>query len=160
MFNDLDTKTGKIIPKWREMRTQVLEAFDKHPIETSVEDIENVLHTDAYNSLSIEGYDVTEELIGTVASDEWSDVRINDEQCKLSLITRGYYLVFQKVKDSIVRIKTIGCSSSQIIESEFMDWYVEMWRPFVAAGIIRMSDIMLNSIKSMQKHIGPDSLLA
>lgn len=59
MFKYLGTKTGKIIPKWREMRTQVLEAFDKHPIETSVEDIENVLHTDAYNSLSIEGYGVT-----------------------------------------------------------------------------------------------------
>ena len=187
MFEDLDTKTGKIIPKWREMRTQVLEAFDKHPIETSVEDIENVLHTDAYNSLSIEGYRVTEELIGTVASDEWSDVRTNDEQCKLSLITRGYYLAFQKVKDSIVRIKTRGCSSSQIIESEFMDWYVEMWRPFVAAGIIRMSDIvgyrnqpvyirdsrhvppaahkildyiMSKSITSMRRRIGPDLLLA
>lgn len=159
MFKDLDTKTGKIIPKWREMRTQVLEAFDKHPIETSVEDIENVLHTDAYNSLSIEGYGVTEELIGTVASDEWSDVRINDEQYKLSLITRGYYLVFQKVKDSIVRIKTIGCSSSQIIESEFMDWYVEMWRPFVAAGIIRMSDIVGYRNQSVyikdSRHIPP-----
>jgi Fic family protein len=143
MFKDLDTKTGKIIPKWREMRIQVLEAFDKHPAETSVEDIESIFSTDAYNSLSIEGYGVTEELIGTVASDDWSDVQTdNDELRKLSLVARGYYLAFQKVKDSIVWIKTRGCSSSQIIESEFMDWYVEMWRPFVEAGIIRMSDIV------------------
>ena len=41
-----------------------------------------------------------------------------------------------------MKIKDNNLNPGQCVESDFMDWYVEMWQPFVATGILKHSDII------------------
>ena len=130
---------GVISDKWNEMRQQVIDTFNSNHMGMSSAMTDDVSIEDVYNSLSIEGYKVDRALINNVLSGQ-RDVESDDE--KTVLIIKGYYQAFQKVSDSIVRIRTEHLNPGQYVESEFMDWYIDMWRPFVDAGIIKLSDIM------------------
>ena len=130
---------GVISDKWKEMRQQVIDTFDLFYTGMSLEMTDDVSIEDVYNSLSIEGYKVDRTLINNVLSGQ-REVESDDE--KTVLIIKGYYQAFQKVNDSIVRIRTEHLNPGQCVEFEFMDWYIEMWKPFVDAGIIKLSDIM------------------
>ena len=138
-----ELKSGKIASMWKKMRQQVIDSFDKHHTGTSIEEIEEKYKEDAYHSLSIEGYVVTQELIDRVSSGKWNPKgNKDDEQQKNALAARGYYQAFQKVKETIMKIKDKNLNPGQCVESDFMDWYVEMWQPFVATGILKHSDII------------------
>ena len=64
--------------------------------------MEEIYATDAYNSLSIEGYRVTPELIEQVKSGNWNpDGNRADKEQRDAMAARGYYQAFQKVKESI-----------------------------------------------------------
>jgi Fic family protein len=130
---------GVISDKWNEMRQQVIDTFDLFYTGMPLEMTDDVSIEDVYNSLSIEGYKVDRTLTNNVLSGQ-RDVESDDE--KTVLIIKGYYQAFQKVNDSIVRIRTEHLNPGQCVESEFMDWYIDMWRPFIDAGIIKLSDIM------------------
>ena len=119
--------------------TQVIDTFNSNHMGMSSEMTDDVYIEDVYNSLSIEGYKVNRTLINNVLSRQ-RDVESDDE--KTVLIIKGYFQAFQKVNDSIVQIRTENLNPGQYVESEFMDWYIDMWRPFVDAGIIKLSDIM------------------
>ena len=130
---------GVISDKWNEMRQQVIDTFDLFYTGMSLETTDDVSIEDVYNSLSIEGYKVDRTLINNVLSRQ-RDVESDDE--KTVLIIKGYFQAFHRVNDSIVQIRTEHLNPGQYVESEFMDWYIDMWRPFVDAGIIKLSDIM------------------
>lgn len=130
---------GVISDKWKEMRQQIIDTFDLFYTGMSLEMTDDVSIEDVYNSLSIEGYKVDRTLINNVLSGQ-RKVESDDE--KTVLIIKGYFQAFQKVNESIVRIRTEHLNPVQCVESEFMDWYIEIWKPFVDAGIIKLSDIM------------------
>lgn len=93
--------------------------------------------SDAYNSLSIEGYQVTEELIERVAKNGWDPE--NNEEDKASrdaMAARGYFQAFGAVKESIRRILG-GGSLGEVLMTDHREWYSELFGPAVTAGILK-----------------------
>lgn len=95
---------------------------------------------DAYHSLSIEGYKVSDELIEKVKSGDW-DPKNADKEANNALVARGYYQAFQSVKATIRKILE-GAKPGQAVEDDHDDWYFEMWQSMVAAGIYKPSAIV------------------
>src|SRR5262249_48775791 len=92
--------------------------------------------SDAYHSLSIEGYRVTPELIERVRGGAWNaDTREADRNDRDALAARGYWLSFQKVKEAVAQIIE-GADAATLVRSAHRDWYREMFQPFVATGLI------------------------
>lgn len=131
---------------WKEMRGVVLENF---PAPTGIssdregylKQVEDIYVTDAYHSLSIEGYRVSRELIERVRSGNWNpDFNQNDAEDKNALAARGYWLAHEAVKKSIRKILA-GENPGSVIEQDLSIWYRELFAPSVTAGISRASDL-------------------
>ncbi len=131
---------------WREMRPVVLRHFPEpgaRPIDANayMRRAESVYVTDAYHSLSIEGYRVTPELIERVRSGDWNPERNEDDRERLNaLAARGYWQAYQSVRSSIERILS-GENAGEVVESDHRAWYREMFAPGVAAGIHKPADL-------------------
>lgn len=130
---------------WAEMRGAVLETFPAAPglpvdVGAYLEQLEDVYATDAYNSLSIEGYRVSAELIERVRSGNWNPDNGADREHQDALAARGYWQAFQKVKDSVSRILQ-GANAGEVTHTDHAKWYREMFGPSVAAGILKPGDL-------------------
>jgi len=96
--------------KWEKMREDVIAFFPKaHPIVNDIDAylkrVDDIYVTDAYHSLSIEGYRVSPELIEKVRSGAWNpDGDEEDRALKDALAARGYWEAFQRVKESIRKV--------------------------------------------------------
>jgi len=83
---------------WQSMREIVLRTFPVEPgipsdIDTFMNSVEEHYKTDAYHSLSIEGYRVTPELIQKVATGDWNpDRNDSDAEMKNAMAAHGYWL--------------------------------------------------------------------
>ena len=92
---------------WNQMRHTVIENFPKSAglpknIDAYLKQVEEIYVTDAYHSLSIEGYRVTTELIEKVKSGKWKpDMDEKDNELRNAMVARGYWQAFQSVKKSI-----------------------------------------------------------
>lgn len=150
-----DTRTTTIYAKspyvarmrmmWATMKEQVLENFPQMPkavtdIESYLDHVDEKYLEDAYHSLSIEGYQVSRELIDKVRSGNWQPDG-DDKEHKSALVARGYYQAFQSVKDSVRKILA-GVNAGDILEEDHSRWYRQMWMPFVSAGILTASDLI------------------
>lgn len=150
-----DTRTTTIYAKspyvarmrmmWATMKEQVLENFPQMPkavtdIESYLDHVDEKYIEDAYHSLSIEGYQVSRELIDKVRSGNWQPDG-DDKEHKSALVARGYYQAFQSVKDSVRKILA-GVNAGDILEEDHSRWYRQMWMPFVSAGILTASDLI------------------
>ncbi|EKD96865.1 MAG: hypothetical protein ACD_23C01213G0001, partial [uncultured bacterium] len=92
--------------------------------------------SDAYNSLSIEGYRVTDELIERVASGDWNpDGDPEHNRTRDALAARGYYQAFQAVKESISKVLAKD-NAGLVVKRDHHDWYAELFGPTVTAGIV------------------------
>jgi hypothetical protein len=101
-----------------------------------VEMLEGVYKLDAYHSLSIEGYQVTPELIERVATGAWAPEKVAaDRDSKAALAARGYWLAFERVRNDVKRILASN-NAPQVVRAAHRDWYREMFSPHVAAGLI------------------------
>lgn len=129
---------------WRDWREVVIEHFPPAPglptdITETTEFLKNVddrYASDAYNSLSIEGYDVTDELIERVARGNWNPD--NDEQHKKdrdTLAARGYYQAFGAVKQTMARIFK-GERVGDAVRFDHQLWYAALFGTAVSAGIL------------------------
>jgi fido (protein-threonine AMPylation protein) len=131
---------------WQQMRNIVIEHFPNEPglsknISAYLKNVEDIYMTDAYNSLSIEGYKVSSELIEKVRSGNWNPgTNKEDEEYKNALAARGYWQAFQYVKESIRKILN-GQNSGSVLRSDHSFWYRELFTPGVAAGILKASDL-------------------
>lgn len=130
---------------WADMRNQVLDNFPQSPktvvdIDSYLEHVDEKYLEDAYHSLSIEGYQVSRELIEKVRSGNWEPDG-DDKEHKSALVARGYYQAFQAVKDS-VRAILRGENAGKVLEEDHSRWYRQMWMPFVTAGILSASDLI------------------
>ncbi|GFI00753.1 hypothetical protein IMSAGC004_03162 [Bacteroidaceae bacterium] len=136
---------ARIRMMWATMREQVLENFPQTPeavadIESYLEHVDEKYLEDAYHSLSIEGYQVSRELIEKVRSGNWKPDSDDKEQ-KSALVARGYYQAFQSVKESVRKILA-GQNAGGVLEEDHSRWYRQMWMPFVTAGILTASDLI------------------
>lgn len=130
---------------WKSMRDAVIatkpDISGTVTPEAYMKDVEDRYKLDAYHSLSIEGYKVSDELIEKVCSGNWKpDSSSSDRDNKNALAARGYWQAFQEVKKSIRTIIS-GSNAGTVVETDHRIWYQEMFAPSVMAGIIKTSDI-------------------
>ena len=126
---------------WRSMRDVVAEKFPEAPGLPEdkgryLESVEDIYKSDAYHSLSIEGYSVTPALIERVQQGNWDPGHHEeDRKNRDALAARGYWQAFQKVKEAIADI-IAGANPGARARASHMDWYRELFQPFVATGVI------------------------
>ena len=97
-------------------------------------EVDEVFRTDAYHSLSIEGYQVTPELIDRARSGEW-DSEGADRHHRDALAASGYWRAFRRVRDAVARVLA-GQVASGLARSEHQVWHRELFAPSVSAGIV------------------------
>ncbi|MBR09480.1 MAG: cell filamentation protein Fic [Rickettsiales bacterium] len=137
---------NRIRMMWSDMREIVLECFPKPPglpddKKGYIKNLEDIFVTDAYNSLSIEGYMVTEELIERVRSGTWNPEKNEEDlQQRNAMAARGYWQAFQLVKESITKVIS-GKNAGNVLDLDHGRWYRELFSPSVAAGILKPSDL-------------------
>ena len=125
---------GRLKLAWSGHRDQVADMFQEPPgLPTNIggylADVEAVFVTDAYHSLSIEGYRVTPELIERVRSGNWNPEQSEeDKRNRDALAARGYWQAFQKVKAAVGDILR-GADPASVVQSGYRDWYREMFAP-------------------------------
>ncbi len=151
---------------WKNMREDVIANFTRSKSSFSpnefLERMEVRYKLDAYHSLSIEGYRVTDELINKVQSGAWKPDG-DDADSKNTLAARGYWQAFQAVKKSVSDILN-GADGAEVAERDLSVWHSEMFMPCVAAGIIKPSDIVgyrshqVYIRNSMHTPLNPDAL--
>jgi fido (protein-threonine AMPylation protein) len=135
---------GRLRVLWESMRDKVITTFPKPPDqplskETYIRAVDAIYQSDAYHSLSIEGYRVTPELIERERTGSWDpDNREPDRRSRDALAARGYWQAFQSVKADIADILT-GANPGALIRRAHRDWYRELFEPCVAAGLIPRS---------------------
>lgn len=132
--------------KWESMRGDVIAIFPKaqpiaNDIEAYLQQMDDIYVTDAYHSLSIEGYRVSPELIEKVRSGTWNpEDDAEDRALKDALAARGYWEAFQRVKES-VRSVLQGADAGEVAERDLSDWYRSLFAPSVTAGILKASQL-------------------
>jgi hypothetical protein len=126
---------------WEAMRSPVISLFPSSPglpanQEAYLRDITDRHVEDAYHSLSIEGYQVSERLIAKIASGEWSpDSSEQDTHDRNALAAHGYHLAFLSVRESVARIIS-GWNAGDVARRDHRDWYRLLFEPSVRAGIV------------------------
>lgn len=143
---ELSPYVNRIRMNWAEMRGVVLENFPQTPelrrnTDEYLKQVDDIYVTDAYHSLSIEGYRVSEALIERVRSGNWNpETNQKDKEYADALAARGYWQAFQAVKKSLVKILD-GDSSGVVAGNDHATWYRELFAPSASAGLISASDL-------------------
>jgi len=131
---------------WKQMRNVVIQYFPDAPkkvltLNAYLEQVQENYKSDAYHSLSIEGYRVTPELIEKVASGDWDPNKsVEDKQQKDAMAARGYFQAFEVVKESIKSVLEDE-NSGEVVDNDHSIWYRELFAPSVAVGLAKASDL-------------------
>ncbi|CAN0121749.1 unnamed protein product, partial [Chrysoparadoxa australica] len=131
---------------WEAMRGPIIDAFPKAPgkrndVKAYLEAIEENYVTDAYHSLSIEGYRVSPDLIERVRSGDWNpELDDKDREHRDALAARGYWQAYQAVRGSVERV--LGNENpGTVADDDHGNWYRELFAPSVTAGLVRPADL-------------------
>ncbi len=125
---------------WQTMREEIVSRFPQAPKKTPtpenyLKQVEEAYVRDAYHSLSIEGYQVSPELIEKVRSGKWNpEASEEDRKHHDALAARGYFQAFESVKKSLARVLD-GENAGKAANQDHADWYRELFIPLVNAGI-------------------------
>ena len=129
---------------WQEMRQTVIDEFPApgdvpSDVQASLTQVEERYVTDAYHSLSIEGYRVTPELIEKLRNGPWQpdgeDARTRD-----AMAAKGYFEAHIKVKDYIGAVLDTRPTSWPLHDA-LTSWYRALFSPSVTAGVLKASDL-------------------
>ena len=150
---------------WQEMGRAIPNHFPESPtkpkdVEDYLQRVEDVYATDAYHSLSIEGYQVSPELIERVRGGDWNpENNESDREHRNGLAARGYWQAYQSVRDSVRQVLE-GKNPGTVAHEHHGDWYREMFAPSVAAGLLRPADLAgyrnLPVFIRSSKHVPPN----
>lgn len=131
---------------WHEMREYIIKKFPKSPgkiidTEQYLKNVDDIYVTDAYHSLSIEGYHVSTELIERVRTGKWSpDDNDFDNEHRNALAASGYWRAFQSVRRSLEKILKEQ-NAGDVVHADHQNWYRELFGPSVDAGILKPTDL-------------------
>ncbi|MFM9885379.1 MAG: Fic family protein, partial [Burkholderiales bacterium] len=150
---DIDLPAREVSPyanrirlMWQAMRDPIVDRFPAPPgrpndLDAYMKRVQENYVTDAYHSLSIEGYRVSPELIELVRSGSWNpDLEEKDREHRDALAAHGYWLAFQAVQRSIRRVLQ-GENPGLVADEDHGGWYREMFSPSVTAGLLRAADL-------------------
>lgn len=103
--------------------------------------VQEIYVTDAYHSLSIEGYRVSPELIEKVRKGSWNPEKdVRDRELQDSLAARGYWQAYQAVRVSLSRVLS-GENAGDVADDDHGKWHRELFAPSVTAGLLRPADL-------------------
>jgi fido (protein-threonine AMPylation protein) len=131
---------------WRDMRESVIETFPAPPkkkieIEAYLKNVDDIFVADAYHSLSIEGYRVSEALIEKIRDGNWDPQHNEQDRAhRNALAARGYFEAFQAVKESVKKVLQ-GANAGEVADDDHREWYRRLFTPSITAGILRPSDL-------------------
>jgi hypothetical protein len=131
---------------WQKMRNPVLEVFPKAPgrpraVQAYLKRVNDAYLMDAYHSLSIEGYQVSRELIERVRRGVWNpDADPLDREQRNAMAARGYWQAYQAVLGSIRKVLQ-GKNAGEVADHDHGAWYRELFAPSVAVGILKPADL-------------------
>jgi Fic/DOC family len=143
---ELSPYVNRMRMSWVGMRDTILEIFPQPPtsrndVDEYLKHVDDIYLTDAYHSLSIEGYRVSEELIERVRSGGWNpEDNRKDREYADALAARGYWQSFQAVKESLAKVLSEN-SAGQVVDNDHAMWYRELFAPSVSAGLTAASDL-------------------
>jgi fido (protein-threonine AMPylation protein) len=132
---------GRMQAMWESMRGAVAPVFPKAPgLPKSGKEylrfVDDIYKSDAYHSLSIEGYNVTPALIERVQRGDWDPEHHDDDrQNRNALAARGYWQAFGKVKRTVAEV-VAGGDAGDLVRTAHREWYRELFQPCVAVGLI------------------------
>lgn len=141
---------------WYRYRPHVMELFPEAPglpQETAsyLSAVEEAYGEDAYNSLSIEGYEVSPALIDRVRSGLWNLAEESaDVQQKDALAAKVYRLAFEATQLSLRRVLQ-GENPGLVVKQDLAHWYQMLFSPSVQAGLLH--DFYLAGYRSHQVYI-------
>jgi hypothetical protein len=138
--------SNRIRAYWQSMRDDIIAAFPEppglpHDKARYLEHVDDVYTSDAYHSLSIEGYRVNAELIERVRDGAWTPEQLaQDREQRDAMAARGYWLAFQEVRNSVEKILN-GQNPGDVAEADHADWFRALFAPSVEANIISAGDL-------------------
>jgi len=152
---------GRIKALWRQMSPVAQKLIPRAPKPPPKPDaylkrVNELYQQDAYHSLSIEGYQVTPELIGRVGGascsphgeqnapptlKDSSQRPITDQAQVNAMAAKGYHAAFQAVTGSLKKIlnkraQPAPAPAPAIIQRDLPDWYRALFSPSVQAGLL------------------------
>lgn len=137
---------GRIRMLWSSMREGVLKFMPKAPGTKAVtkqilKDIQEVYRQDAYHSLSIEGYQVSEDLIAKIESGEWDPDNSEIDRKQIdALAAKGYQTAFEVVLSDISQMLK-NQEAGQVFEKGLQGWYRNLFSPSVRAGLLSPEEL-------------------
>lgn len=139
----------RIIAMWNNFRIDVIKLFPEPLVRVEDLDAEIIINRirgnineDAYHSLSIEGYRVTDDLIKRIRSGEWNpDNSRTDNNLRDTLAAKGYSLAYDAVLKSAGSALN-GANPGAIFKDSLSIWYRELFFPMIQAGILKPSDLV------------------
>jgi Fic family protein len=155
---------------WMKMRETVLKILsDVHPVRQEAASVLAMMDAtyvkDSYNSLSIEGYKITEGLLERVRSGAWNpEKEEEDRDRRNALAARGYYQAYELLKQGVAECFD-GKSPSELFVKGHQGWHFQLFEPCIRAGIVKASDLMgyrrhqVYIRNSMHTPLNPDAVL-
>jgi hypothetical protein len=137
---------GRLRIMWDEMRDAVADALPRPrgkaiDLAEALAEIEARYVADAYNSLSIEGYHVTSDLIERVRSGTWDPDGV-DKPARDAMAAKGYFEAHKLVKSFIATaLKKGAAPTSAEIRDALISWHRALFSPSVLAGLLKTSDL-------------------
>lgn len=131
---------GRLKALWQHMRPVVNEIFPfapgALPSDIYLSRVAEIYTHDAYHSLSIEGYQVTPELITRIAAGEWNpEADVADSGRVNAMAAKGYHETFQAVLTSLREILG-GHAAPATINRDLPAWYRALFSPSVQSGLL------------------------
>lgn len=130
---------------WAAAREDIADAFRDVPMPGPVDipaylaAMDGIYKSDAYHSLSIEGYRVDARLVDRVRGGGWNPAaNEEDRRSRDALAARGYWQAFQRVRADVLRVLE-GGDAAEVFVDGHRAWYREMFQPCVQAGLLEPS---------------------
>jgi fido (protein-threonine AMPylation protein) len=137
---------GRLEMMWQAARDTVIKNFPKAPglpkdSSAYLRSVDEIYQSDAYHSLSIEGYSVTPELVERVRKGDWNpEIDEADRKNRDALAARGYWQAFKVVKESVSKVLG-GANPGARARADHKEWYAEVFQPCVTAGLLKPGDL-------------------